>query len=77
MKKYIVTLTEDERKALSDLTVKGKQKSQKILNALILLGCDEGEYQTEGSTNEEIARVLHIKHEKDRPFKKAICRGRS
>ena len=60
MKKYIVTLTEDERKALSDLTVKGKQKSQKILNALILLGCDEGEYQTEGSTNEEIARVLHI-----------------
>jgi hypothetical protein len=26
MKKYIVTLTEDERKALSDLTVKGKQK---------------------------------------------------
>ena len=60
MKKYIVTLTEDERKALSDLTDKGKQKSQKILNALILLGCDEGEYQTEGSTNEEIARVLHI-----------------
>jgi hypothetical protein len=57
MKKYIVTLTEDERKALSDLTVKGKQKSQKILNALILLGCDEGEYQTEGSTNEEIDRV--------------------
>lgn len=38
MKKYIVTLTEDERKALSALTVKGKQKSQKILNALILLG---------------------------------------
>ena len=42
MKKYIVTLTEDERKALSGLTVKGKQKSQKILNALILLGYDEG-----------------------------------
>ena len=53
MKKYIVTLTEDERKALSDLTVKGKQKSQKILNALILLGCDEGEYQTEGSTRQK------------------------
>ena len=45
MKKYVVTLTEDERKALSDLIVKGKQKSQKILNALILLGCDEGEYK--------------------------------
>ena len=41
MKKYVVTLAEDERKTLSDLIVKGKQKSQKILNALILLGCDE------------------------------------
>ena len=58
MKKYIVTLTEDERKTLGDLKSKGTQKSQKILNALILLDCDEGEYQTEHSTNEEIARVL-------------------
>ena len=56
MKKYIITLSEDERKALSDLTSKGKQKSQKILNALILLACDEGEHQIERSTNEEIAR---------------------
>jgi len=46
MKKYIVTLTKDERETLSALTSKGKHKSQKILNALILLGCDEGEYQT-------------------------------
>jgi len=43
MKKYIVTLTDDERKALGVLTSKGKHRSQKILNALILLGCDEGE----------------------------------
>jgi len=46
MKKYTVTLSEDERKTLGELTSKGTQKSQKILNALILLGCDEGEYQT-------------------------------
>ena len=39
MKKYIVTLTEEERKTLSDIASKGKQRSQKILNALILLGC--------------------------------------
>ena len=45
MKKYIVTLTEEERKTLSDIASKGKQRSQKILNALILLGCDKGEYQ--------------------------------
>ena len=61
MKKYIVTLTEEERKTLSDIASKGKQRSQKILNALILLGCDKGEYQTEHSTNEEMSRVLQIR----------------
>ncbi len=38
MKKYIVTLTEDERDALGILVSKGNHKSQTILNALILLG---------------------------------------
>ena len=76
MKKYIVTLSEDERKALSDLIAKGKQRSQKILNALVLLGCDEGAYQTEGSTNEEIARVLHISMRKiDRVKKRFVEEG--
>ena len=60
MKKYVITLTEEERKTLGALISKGTQRSQKILNALILLDCDEGEYQTERSTNEEMARVLHI-----------------
>jgi len=60
MKKYIVTLTKDERETLAALTSKGKHKSQKILNALILLGCDEGEHQTKRSTNDEIARILNI-----------------
>ncbi|KAF5416181.1 MAG: hypothetical protein C5S48_03770 [Candidatus Methanogaster sp.] len=45
MKKYLVTLAKEEREALDALTSKGKHQSQKILNALILLGCDEGEYQ--------------------------------
>ena len=45
MKKYIVTLTEDEREILSILASKGKHKSQKILNALVLIGCDEGEFR--------------------------------
>jgi transposase len=76
MKKYIVTLTKDERKALSDITSKGKQRSQKILNALILLNCDEGEYQTERSTNEEIARVLQISMRKiDRVKKRFVEEG--
>lgn len=60
MKKYIVTLTKNERETLTALTSKGKHKSQKILNALILLGCDEGKYQSKRSINDEIARVLNI-----------------
>ncbi len=60
MKKYIVTLTKDERETLGALTSKGKHKSQKILNALILLGCDEGKYQIKRSTNEEISHILNI-----------------
>ena len=64
MKKYIVTLTEDERNVLGVLASKGKHKSQKILNALILLGCDEGRYQVKRSTNEDMARVLNISMKK-------------
>ncbi len=60
MKKYRVTLSKDERADLKRITSKGKHKSQKVINALILLGCDEGEFQGKGSTNEEISRVLKI-----------------
>ena len=76
MKKYVVTLSEDERKNLGELTSKGNQKSQKILNALILLGCDEGVYQTGRSTNEEISRVLQISMRKiDRVKKRFVEDG--
>lgn len=76
MKKYIVTLAEDERVTLGALISKGKHKSQKILNALILLGCDEGEFQTKRSTNEEMARVLNISMRKiDRVKKRFVVDG--
>ncbi len=76
MKKYIVTLSKDERETLRGITSKGKHKSQKILNAQILLGCDEGEYQTERSTNEEIARVLGTSMRKiDRVKKRFVMEG--
>jgi hypothetical protein len=70
MEKYIVTLSEDERKKLTELTSKGKQRSQTILNALILLGCDKGEFQTERSTNEEMSRVLNVSMRKIDRLKK-------
>ena len=76
MKKYIVTLTKDERESLNTLSSKGKNKSQKILNSLILLGCDEGELQKEHSTNKEISRVLNISMRKiDRVKKRFVEEG--
>ena len=41
MKKYIVTLTKEEREYLNKIVSKGTHKSQKVINALLLLGCDE------------------------------------
>jgi hypothetical protein len=73
MKKYIVTLTEAERKFLGKIVSKGKHRSQKILNALILLGCDSGGHQKKRSTNEEMARVLNISMKKiDRVKKRFV-----
>ena len=76
MKKFIVTLTEEERKSLTELTSKGKHRSQKILNALTLLACDQGEYQQKRSKNEEIARVLNTSMRKiDRVKKRFVVDG--
>ena len=76
MKKYIVTLTEAERKFLSEIVSKGKHRSQKILNALILLGCDSGEHQKKRSTNDEMARVLNTSMKKiDRVKKRFVEEG--
>ena len=60
MKKYTITLSSEERNILNGLISKGKHESQRVLNALILLDCDTGEFQTSHSTNEEIAKVLNI-----------------
>ena len=76
MKKYIVTLSEDERKTLDELSSKGKHGAQEILNALILLACDKGEFQTKRSTNEEISRILNISKRKiDRVKKRFVEEG--
>ena len=76
MKKYIMTLTKDEREILRSLATKGKHKAHKILNALILLDCDSGEFQTSRSTNEEISRVLNISMKKiDRVKKRFVEEG--
>jgi transposase len=76
MKKFIVTLEENERRQLNSLTSKGKHRSQKVLNALILLACDEGEHQERRSKNEEIARVLGVSMRKiDRVKRRFVVDG--
>ena len=76
MKKFIVTLTEEERNLLTELSSKGKHRSQKILNALILLACDEGKHQLKRSKNEEISRVLNTSMRKiDRVKKRFVVDG--
>lgn len=75
MRRYIVTLSRDEREALSELASRGEHNSQKILNALILLASDEGGYRVKRSTNEEVARVLGISVKKIDRLKKRFVIG--
>lgn len=76
MKKYIVKLTQEERDVLSDIICKGSHRSQKVLNALILLNCDEGLYQDDRTKNEDIARVLKVSMRKiDRLKKRYVESG--
>jgi hypothetical protein len=74
--RYRVTLTEKERNHLSDLTTKGRHASQTVLNALILLGCDEGPSQENRLTAEQLAEVLPVSTRKvDRTKKRFVEEG--
>ena len=76
MKKYKVTLKEDERSELKAMTSKGSHRSQEVLNALILLNCDEGEFQDVRSINEVVASVLQVSMKKiDRVKKRFVEEG--
>ena len=72
MKKYKVTLSKEEREELSEIVQKGKHRSQKVLNALILLNCDEGVHQDNRAKNEEIAKILQISMRKIDRIKKTF-----
>ncbi len=60
MKRYIITLEQSERSLLREITRKGSHASQKVINALILLNCDEGDFNPRQSTGETICGVLQI-----------------
>lgn len=59
MVKYKVTLTQKEREDLLSITKGGTHTSKKVIHALILLNCDEGEF-SEKVNNEDVAKVLKI-----------------
>lgn len=60
MRKYKVTLTQEEREELEAISSKGKHAAKTVLNALILLACDEGKCQKQRSINETISQVLNV-----------------
>jgi hypothetical protein len=76
MIKYKVTLTEGERAELQSVSSKGSHKSQKVLNALILLNVDISQPKELRSTNESISKVLKISMKKiDRVKKRFVEDG--
>jgi len=76
MKKYRVTLQLDERSALEAIVQKGSHASRTMVNALVLLNCDEGEFQPRRMKNEDVAAVLNISMRKiDRVKKRFVEEG--
>ena len=74
MVKYKVTLTQAEQEQLNIIVSKGSHKSQKVLNALILLNSDESNEKKH--TNEQISEILRISMRKiDRVKKRFVEEG--
>ena len=77
MKRYVVALEKEERDELAGITRKGSHQSQKVVNALILLNCDEGEFNEHRARGEAIAEVLRISARKvDRVKKRFVEEGK-
>lgn len=62
--RYNVTLDRSEREMLQEIATRGKHSSQKVLNALILLGCDRGPFQDRRLTNQQLAEALPVSMKK-------------
>ena len=76
MKRYVVTLEKDERDELAGITRKGSHRSQKVINALILLNVDEGAFNEQRARGEAIAEILRISARKvDRVKRRFVEEG--
>jgi transposase len=58
--KYRLSLTTSEREELNAIVKKGRHSSHKVLNALILLNCDEQAPTRRSLKEQQIADVLNI-----------------
>ena len=60
MEHYKVTLSAEERTQLQEIVSKGKHAAAKVINALILLNCDQAEGRTERPRTCDIATMLCV-----------------
>ena len=76
MEIYKVTLSPQERAELEGVASKGAHQSQKVLNALILLNCDQSQEWHERKSGRDIASVLRVSERKvDRVKKRFVEEG--
>jgi len=76
MIRYKVTLQSEERSALEGIAHKGGHASRQVVSALILLNCDEGEFQPRRMRNEDVAAVLNVSMRRiDRVKKRFVEEG--
>lgn len=76
MNLYKVTLRQVERVSLEAITRKGSHQSQKVINALILLNCDESSFNAQRLRGSDIATALRISMRKiDRVKKRFVEDG--
>lgn len=74
--RYKVTLDKREREMLQDIATHGKHSTHRVLNALLLLGCDEGPFQDRKLTGQELAGVLRVSIRKiDRVKRRFVEQG--
>lgn len=60
MEKFVITLQQEEREQLEAMLRKGRHASQTLLNALILLNCDEVVNSKGRHSNQEVAAILNV-----------------
>ena len=61
---------------MESIAHKGNHRSQKVINALVLLNCDQGNFQSLPMKNENVAAVLRISMRKiDRVKKRFVEEG--